>query len=250
MKLSIRVWLPLLLLAGVSPAVGDSIFSPPGLEGVEGEPTDSTLGIILNKNYLIYGPLRTEQVFDAASLGSIGGPVWINQIWFRTHKSSLAFSDKNATVTVTLAQTGANTLSGFITLAGLPAAYNGELKDNSAGAWSGGPCSGAGCPSPFTLGVVFTTPFLYSPNDPDSPNLLVDITTTASDFNSTAYRFDTYAAGSNVRVSTNNRGKATPSANGLVVRLDYTPFNNPVPEPGSGALVLLGAVVLRRFRRR
>jgi len=233
-----------LLLAQSALATTDLFIVPGGLADVEGN-GNNTIPFVGSA----LATVRYQQVYAASAFG-VSGPCLIKQIAFRPDATfGVAFSSTITNLQIDLSTTSVGPgglSSSFAANVGAndQVVFNGSLALSSA-------CTGpVGGPKNFDIVIDLQNPFSY---DPGSGNLLLDVRRfTAGVFYETAFDSDsTGSAMSRASTLLNDAGVYSPTASfldsvGLVTRFTVTP----VPEPGTAAVLAVGALGLAgRFWR-
>ena len=204
-----------------------------------------------NSSFSIFGDTnqRTQEAFEASQFS---GPIWINEILFRTNAGAgSAFSPNTTHLTVSLAYSTVlyaddlqNTYASNIWY-GSTVVYNDDITWSSPGCSAPGPC-------PFDLVIPLTTSFHYIPSGAGNTSgvaLLLDMTNGLYFPNGT---FDAQSGISeSVALVTGSSGSTTGSffTNGMVVEFEGS--SDGVPEPATWTLLLAGlAGTLFVHRRR
>jgi hypothetical protein len=171
-------------------------------------------------------PGQYQQIYRK---GLFSTATWITQIAFAENQG-LGDADVAYTLSIGLGVTARTPLSpgtGFAT--GATTVFNGTADTHIT--------SGRG---DFDLTITLDTPFLYNPA---LGNLLLDLTVVSATkpINGETYGYFAYATSTNdiARIYNAPSGVAAENARGLVTRFTV----NPVPEPATGALLLLGAAL-------
>jgi len=226
----------LVVLFGASclAAFGSMIVVPNGNTSTVGNDTDSPDS----------GDLRVQQLIGSGQFASVGGSLLIDQLSFRlapgTGSGSESMTNLNLSLSTspkspnTISTTFADNIGSDNTLV-----FSGAFTDSSLG------CAGP-APCPFDININFTTPFVYNPTQ---GSLLLDIKITGA--SGTAILDSMNFAGPSGGVVgivglLNATTAIGPAFNGSdILQFRYTS----VPEPASGAFLLVGAAALALMKR-
>jgi len=235
-----RAKLAFLFAASSLAAFGSVIVVPNSNTSVVGNETDTISGT---------GDFRDQELLGSGQFASVGGPILIDQLSYRAVPGtgpvdfSMTVFNLFLSTSPKFPNTGGPLMSAtFADNVGLDntLVYSGPATFHSNG------CAGpAVCP--FDVSVTFTTPFLYNPTQ---GRLLLDLKVTGFSGVNGALDAVSFLGPNGGSVASVGGGlNATTGGfdfDGDIVQLRYTA----VPEPASGALIVIGATALAVMRRR
>lgn len=222
-------------------AFGSTIVVPNANTSVVGNDTDSSAGS---------GDFRSQDLLGAGEFASVGGPILIDQLSFRAvpRTGPVDFSMTSLNLYLSTSPKFPNTGGPLMstTFADNVGPDNTLVFSGLFTAASPGCAGPAVCP--FNININFATPFLYNPTQ---GTLLIDFKVTGYsgvDGETDAVIFPGPNGGSVANVTgALNSTTGVFSFGADIAQLRYTAA---VPEPASGALILVGAGAYATMRRR
>jgi len=198
------------------------------------------------------GDFRIQELLGSGQFASVGGPILIDQFSYRAAPGTgpLPFTITSFNVFLSTSSKFPNTSGPLMSTTFADnvgpdntLVYSGSFTANSPG------CTGpAVCP--FDVSVTFTTPFLYNPSQ---GRLLLDLEITGfsggtGKFDSVSFVGPPNGTGGSIATLDGGLNDATGHVDfsGDIIQLRYTA----VPEPASGALMLISAAALAVMGRR